>query len=102
MIYLDNAATSFIKPPSVYRGVQQAMLSASNPGRGTHQSAMKAADIVYNCREAAADLFHMDDPSHVVFTFNATHALNLAIRSLVRPGMRVLISAMIPPTRERT
>lgn len=92
MIYLDNAATSFIKPPSVYRAVQQAMLSASNPGRGTHQSAMKAADIVYDCREAAADLFHMDDPSHVVFTFNATHALNLAIRSLVRPGMRVQIS----------
>ena len=92
MIYLDNAATSFIKPPSVYRAVQQAMLSASNPGRGTHQSAMKAADIVYDCREAASELFHMDDPSHVVFTFNATHALNMAIRTLVRPGMRVLIS----------
>ena len=92
MIYLDNAATSFLKPPSVYRAVHQAMLSASNPGRGTHQSALKAADIVYECRETAADLFHLDDPSRVVFTFNATHALNLAIRSLVKPGMRVLIS----------
>lgn len=92
MIYLDNAATSFIKPPRVYQAVRQAMLSASNPGRGTHKSAAKAAGIVYDCREAAANLFHMDDPSHVVFTMNATHALNLAIRSVVRPGMRVLIS----------
>lgn len=92
MIYLDNAATSFIKPPRVYRAVQQAMLSASNPGRGAHQSAMKAAEIVYDCREAAASLFHLDDPANVVFTSNATHALNLAIRSIVRPGMHVLIS----------
>lgn len=92
MIYLDNAATSFIKPQSVARAVRQTMLTASNPGRGSHRSAMKAADIVYDCREAAADLFHMDDPSRVVFTCNATHALNLAIRTLVRPGTRVLIS----------
>ena len=92
MIYLDNAATSFLKPPEVYRAVYRAMLTASNPGRGTHQSARKAADIVYDCREAASKLFHMDDPSRIVFTANATHALNLAIRSLVRPGMRVLIS----------
>ena len=92
MIYLDNAATTFIKPPSVYRAVQKAMLCASNPGRGSHQSALKAAGIVYDCREAAADLFHMDDPSRVVFTYNATHALNLAIRSIVQPGSRVLVS----------
>ena len=92
MIYLDNAATSFIKPPSVYRSVQRAMMSASNPGRGSHQSAMNAAEIVFSCREAAAELFHLSDPSQVVFTYNATHALNLAIHSVVRPGMRVLIS----------
>lgn len=92
MIYLDNAATSFLKPPGVYRAVHQAMLSASNPGRGTHRSALRAAEIVYDCREAAAELFHMEDPSRVVFTYNATHALNIAIRSLVRPFTRVLIS----------
>lgn len=92
MIYLDNAATSFIKPPCVYRAVHQAMMSASNPGRGTHLTALKAAEIVYNCREAAASMFHVKDPENVVFTSNATHALNLAIRSIVKPGMRVLIS----------
>jgi selenocysteine lyase/cysteine desulfurase len=53
---------------------------------------MLAAETVYACREAAALLFHVPDPSRVVFTLNATHALNIAIRSLVRPGARVLIS----------
>ena len=92
MIYLDNAATSFIKPPSVYQAVRNALMCASNPGRGAHQTAMNAAKIVYDCREVAAELFHMDDPSRVVFTSNATHALNIAIHSLVRPDSRVLVS----------
>lgn len=92
MIYLDNAATSFIKPLSVHRAVSSALLTASSPGRGAHQNALKAAEIVYSCREAAASLFHMDDPSRVVFTSNATHALNIAILTLARKGSHVLIS----------
>lgn len=92
MIYLDNAATSLIKPVSVHEAVRKAMLSAASPGRGGYGASMKAARVVYDCREAAARLFHMDDPSRVVFTYNATHALNIAIRSLVKPGGRVLIS----------
>ncbi len=92
MIYLDNAATSFLKPPSVGRAVQRAMLHASSPGRGAHRTALAAADLVYECREAAAELFHVGDPSRVVFTLNATHALNIAVRTLVHPGSRVLIS----------
>lgn len=92
MIYLDSAATSFIKPPGVYRAVQRAMLMASSPGRGAYPSAIRAADLVYGCREAAARLFHMDDPSRVVITSSATHALNIAIRSLAKQGEKVLIS----------
>ena len=92
MIYLDNAATSFIKPPSVYRAVSRAMLCCSNPGRGSYPAAVKASDIIYDCREKAASFFHMPDPTHVVFTSNATHALNIAVRSLARPGSRVLVS----------
>ena len=92
MIYLDNAATTFVKPYSVLRAVNRAMMFAANPGRGSHCAAMNAAEIVYDCREAAAALFHMEDPSRVVFTSNATHALNLAIHSLVRPESRVLTS----------
>ena len=92
MIYLDNAATTLIKPPAVVHAVTKALRTASNPGRGAHASAMAAAELVYDCREAAAALFHVPDPSRVVFTLNATHALNIAIRSLASRGSRVVIS----------
>ena len=92
MIYLDSAATSLRKPVSVERAVLQAMRGMASPGRGGHEAALRAAETVYACREEAAALFHVSDPSRIVFTLNATHALNIALRSLVRPGMRVLIS----------
>ena len=92
MIYLDYAATSFLKPPEVHRAVSRAMLTAASPGRGSHAWARKAAELVYDCREEAAALFHLDDPSRVVLTFNATHGLNIAIRSCVKRGTRVLVS----------
>ena len=92
MIYLDSAATSLSKPVSVERAVVRAMRSMASPGRGGHPPAMLAAETVYACREEAAALFHVPDPSRVVFTMNATHGLNLAIRSRVRPGGRVVIS----------
>lgn len=92
MIYLDNAATTMIKPVSVGRSMLRVMNTCASPGRGGHRPAMEAARIVYACREQAAALFHMEDPAQVVFTMNATHALNIAIRSLAKPGMKVLIS----------
>jgi selenocysteine lyase/cysteine desulfurase len=92
VIYLDSAATSLIKPASVERAVLHALRSMASPGRGGHAPAMLAADAVYACREAAAALFHVPEPSRVVFTMNATHALNIAIRSLLRPGARAVIS----------
>lgn len=92
MIYLDNAATSLIKPPSVERSVLSAMRTMASPGRGGYLPARRAAETVYECRETAAKLFHVKDPSDIVFTQNATHALNLAIFSLVEPGDRVLVS----------
>ena len=92
MIYLDSAATTFQKPPSVYRSVQWAMGHLGSPGRGGHPYAMRAAEAAFRCRERAAELFHVPDPERVIFTFNATHGLNIAIRSLVRRGSRVVIS----------
>ena len=92
MIYLDFAATSLIKPVSVSRAVSHAMATMASPGRGAHSPAMRAADTVLDCRLAAAELFRVPEPEQVVFTLNATHALNLAIRSLARPGSKVLIS----------
>ena len=89
MTYLDNGATSFHKPQSVYRAVAEAMKTCANPGRGGHTAARKAAETVYNCRETAADFFGCQ-PQQVVFTANCTHGLNIAIRSLVKPGDRVV------------
>ena len=91
MIYLDNGATSLHKPPGVYRAVLQAMQHCANPGRGGHAAAMEAAKTVYRCRQEAAALFRCQ-PDQVVFTSNCTHGLNIAIRTLVKSGARVLIS----------
>ncbi|MGM9590547.1 MAG: aminotransferase class V-fold PLP-dependent enzyme [Faecousia sp.] len=91
MIYLDNGATSFHKPPAVYRAVLDAMRSCANPGRGGYGAAMAAASKVYGCREAAAELFDCK-PEQVVLTTSCTHGLNIAIRSLVKPGARVVIT----------
>ena len=92
MIYLDSAATSFLKPPAVQRAMLGAVQHMASPGRGGHAPAMAAAETVFRCRKQAAALFHIPDESRVVFTMNATHALNIAIRSLVRPGDTVVIS----------
>ena len=91
MIYLDNGATSFHKPPAVYRAVMDAMRSCANPGRGGYGAAMAAARKIYGCREAAAELFDCE-PQQVVLTTSCTHGLNIAIRSLVKPGGKVVIS----------
>ena len=91
MIYLDNGATSLHKPPQVYRAVNEAMQICGNPGRGGHAPANRAARVVYGCRQIAGKLFGCR-PEQVVFTSNCTHGLNLAIKTLVKPGARVVIS----------
>ncbi len=92
MIYLDSAATTLIKPVSVENAVVNALRTMSSPGRGGYESAVHAAETVFACRSEAAALFNVDDEEKVVFTFNATHGLNIAISSLVKDGSRVLIS----------
>ena len=91
MIYLDNGATSFHKPEAVYRAVARALRSCANPGRGGYGAAMAAARQVYACREEAAKLFDCQ-PEQVALTTSCTHGLNIAIRSLVQPGDRVVVS----------
>ena len=92
MIYLDSAATTLQKPPGVARAVAGAVNHLSSPGRGGYPSAMAAAETAFLCRQEAAALFQVPDPEQVVFTFNATHGLNIALKTLVRPGSRVVIS----------
>ena len=91
MIYLDNGATSFRKPAAVQRAVAEAMNRCANPGRGGYPAAMEAAQTVFRCREEAGKFFECD-PEQVVFTSNCTHGLNIAIRTLVKPGSRVAVS----------
>ena len=91
MTYLDHGATSFPKPPQVVEAVGEAMISCANPGRGSHAPARAGAEVLYRCREAAGELFRIA-PENVVLTMNCTQGLNMAIRTLVSPGDRVVIS----------
>lgn len=94
-VYLDNAATSFPKPPSVVRAVCEAMEAyGGNPGRGSHRLALRAAEEVYAAREAAARFFGSSHPENVIFTQNTTHALNMALKGLLRDGDRAVCSDM--------
>ena len=94
MIYLDNAATSYPKPEPVYRAAEQAMRIAANPGRSAHRMALDAARMVYRVREQTAEWFGLDDPLRVVFTANATEALNFAILGMAGHGGHVVTTSM--------
>ena len=92
MIYFDSAATTLQKPAAVAKAVAEAVRTVTTPGRGDYPAARRAADIMLSCRTEAAELFHTEGPESVVMTCNATHALNIAIKSLVSPGDTVVIS----------
>ncbi len=93
MIYLDNAATTYPKPPSVLAAVVRGMEKAGgNPGRGGHPLAIKATEELWACREAAASLFGLSAPERVVFTENCTMSLNMALKGLLQNGGHVLCS----------
>ncbi len=95
MIYLDNAATSWPKPPEVIRAMVDFLERAGgNPGRSGHGLSLEAARIVYEARETLAELFNAPDPLRIVFTANGTAALNLALRGLLRPGDGVVCSGI--------
>ncbi|MGQ9802729.1 MAG: aminotransferase class V-fold PLP-dependent enzyme [Anaerolineae bacterium] len=95
MIYLDNAATSWPKPPQVLAAMVRFLTEVgANPGRSGHRLSVEAGRVVYAAREAVAELFHAPDPLRVVFGMNATEGLNLALRGLLRPGDHVVTSSM--------
>ena len=92
-VYLDNAATSWPKPESVlekmnlfYRGI------GANPGRSGHSMSVDAGRVVYSAREKIASFFGAADPLNVVFTKNATEALNIATIGFLRSGDHVVVS----------
>ena len=93
MIYLDNAATTWPKPPGVAEEVMRAITEyGGNPGRSSHLLSLRAAEKVEEAREAIAALIAAEHPENIIFTQNATYALNLAIKTRVRRGTHILIS----------
>ncbi|NLT74240.1 MAG: aminotransferase class V-fold PLP-dependent enzyme [Chloroflexi bacterium] len=95
MIYLDNAATSWPKPPEVIRAMANLLENAGgNPGRSGHRLSVAAGRVLYDTREALAELFGADDPLRVVLSPNVTYALNIALTGLLRPGDRVVTTGI--------
>jgi len=94
-IYFDNAATSFPKPQKVTEAVVNYMTNiGANPGRSGHELSQQAGKIVFNTRKSIAKLFGIKNPMKVIFTSNATDALNLAIQGSIKNGSHVITSSM--------
>lgn len=94
MIYLDNAATSFPKPEAVYSRVDDILRRISgSPGRASHRMAIEAGRVVFNAREAISRLLGIPDSSRIAFTKNATEAVNIALKGILRPGDHVVTTS---------
>ena len=93
MIYFDNAATTLKKPSNVIREVRNCLKHYSgNPGRGAHRISLKSGEKVYEARERVSDFLNFSSPERVVLTYNATYAINMAIKSLIYEKCHVIIS----------
>ncbi|MCL6519460.1 MAG: aminotransferase class V-fold PLP-dependent enzyme [Armatimonadetes bacterium] len=95
MIYLDNAATSFPKPPQVVDAVVRYLTEVGgNPARSGHRMSTEAARIIYRTRESIARLVGLEDPLRIILTANATTAINIALQGLLKPGRHVITSSV--------
>lgn len=92
IIYLDNAATSWPKPKNVINAVKDSFIMCGNPGRSGHELSLYSAKAVYVCREAICSFFNFSNPENVIFTYNTTYALNLAIKGLMENDGEIVIS----------
>lgn len=95
MIYLDNAATSFVKPAQVACAVYNTMIKyGANAGRGGHKLSREAGDILYDTRENLCRLFNVNDIERIAFCPNTTYALNMGIKGVLDKGSHVIITSM--------
>ncbi len=95
LLYFDNAATSWPKPEEMQAAMNRYIREiGGSPGRSGHRLSIEAGRVILDAREAAALLFGADDPSRIVFTKNATEALNIALRGLLNAGDHVITSSM--------
>lgn len=93
MIYLDNAATTYPKPQSVIKAVDDALKKSANPGRSGHTLSQSTAISVYEVREKLKDMFSASAVENVVFTLNCTHAINYVLKGLIKSGDRIVTSS---------
>ena len=95
MIYFDNAATTYPKPPEVIKTMSRATVRyGANPGRGGHKISYLTSEAVYETRKRVAEFFGTDAPENVIFTKNCTEALNIVIKGLCVPGCRFICSSL--------
>ena len=95
MIYLDNAATSFPKAPGVVDAVTNFMTKVgANAGRGSHRLAREASHLLFDVRERCAAFLEIPQPERLIFTKNATEALNLVLLGQVPAGGTVVLSSL--------
>lgn len=94
VLYLDNAATTRRKPAAVYREMFRQMLRCGNAGRGGNKLSLGSAQTIVKAQEAVAELFGIDNESNIVFTQNATYALNMAIYGVMSDGGRMVVTEM--------
>ncbi len=95
MLYLDNAATTVRKPLGMYASFfYNTLRNSVNAGHGGHRFSLRGAAGIYDTTEALAELFNIDDPEQIAFTYNATYAINLAIRGLLKPGDHTVTTCM--------
>jgi cysteine desulfurase / selenocysteine lyase len=94
-VYLDNSATSWPKPPTVVKAISDYLNKyGGSPGRSGHSFALRAAREVFETRELIAGLFNVRSSEKVVFSANATHALNIALKGILKKGDHVIITSM--------
>ena len=94
MIYLDNAATTRIKPKVVVEAVAEALTTLGNAERGTHSASLGASRTVFSTRMKLAKFFNAEGPSNIVFTMNATEGLNIAIKGILEKGDAVITTCL--------
>lgn len=95
MMYLDNAATTLRKPASVYASlIKNSVFGSGNAGRGGHKQSVRAAEVIVDAQDAVARLFNISNPQNIIFTQNATYALNTAIFGTLRNGGHVVVTEM--------
>lgn len=94
MIYLDNSATTLIKPPQVAQAVYDAINTMGNSGRGAYNSSISSSMVLYETRELIAEMFNLHYPEQVAFTLNATEALNTAINGLISSNDHIITTEL--------